>query len=125
MLAPCRYHDVLPDPTCTPGLTEYATTRQVCTPGFSTVRRHVTYVQRRVVFARYGVSYARRRYYQFDHLIPLELAGSNDTLNLWPEPLTHAHHKDRIEDRLHYEVCHTRLSLRVAQRRIAENWVIA
>jgi hypothetical protein len=38
-----------------------------------------------------------------DHLIPLELGGSNDIANLWPQSYVtvwNAHMKDRLENRL-------------------------
>ena len=39
--------------------------------------------------------------YEFDHLIPLCAGGSNDSRNIWPQPLDEAHEKDKVED----EVC--------------------
>jgi hypothetical protein len=39
--------------------------------------------------------------YEFDHLIPLCAGGSSDARNIWPQPITEAHEKDKIED----EVC--------------------
>jgi len=62
---------------------------------------------------------------EIDHIVSLELGGSNDMANLFPERLD-AHPgyrvKDRLENRLHDLVCAGSISLRSAQRRIAANW---
>jgi hypothetical protein len=64
-----------------------------------------------------------------DHLISLELGGSNSIRNLWPESFStqpwNARVKDRLENRLHREVCSGRMSLHDAQRAIATNWIDA
>jgi len=58
-----------------------------------------------------------------DHLISLELGGSNDLANLWPEPYPDATAKDKAENALHALVCRGKLDLGVAQRGIARDWV--
>jgi hypothetical protein len=64
--------------------------------------------------------------YEYDHLIPLELGGApNDRRNLWPEPGASPNPKDQLENRLHDLVCRGAVRLRVAQRQIARNWVLA
>jgi hypothetical protein len=62
--------------------------------------------------------------YEVDHLVSLELGGSNGIANLWPEaaePRPGFHEKDRYENYLHAEVCAGRMPLQEAQRRIADN----
>lgn len=120
---------VLPDPHRTPGATFIGiTVTQVCTPGWSTRHRNVSDADRRAVFASYGISYARSPAYELDHLIPLELGGSNAQTNLWPQPATEndgdGRNKDALEDHLHALVCSGQLALSTAQRAIAANWVI-
>jgi hypothetical protein len=79
-------HAVLPDSKLTPGDTLPAVTAaEVCTPGWASEHRHVTESMRDRVYTEYG----RTRgpdCCEVDHLIPLELGGSNDMKNLWPEP---------------------------------------
>ena len=61
-----------------------------------------------------------------DHLIALELGGSNRLKNLWPEPYDitwNAHVKDRLENRLHKLVCTGQLDLATAQTAIATDWI--
>jgi hypothetical protein len=83
-----------------------------------------------VVFAEYGVVSPRSGEYEVDHLIPLELGGSNAFENLWPQPARNPNGhgfriKDRLENRLHTRVCLGQMTLRAAQRAIRTNWVRA
>jgi hypothetical protein len=79
------------------------------------------------VYAAYGLT----RHFdgadgEVDHLIALELGGSNIRANLFPEaatPVPGSHQKDRLENRLHAEVCSRQIALRHAQREIATDWV--
>jgi hypothetical protein len=65
---------------------------------------------------------------EVDHLLSLELGGSNSRANLFPEaasPRPGSHEKDRLENRLHTEVCSGALTLAHAQKLIAGAWVAA
>ena len=62
---------------------------------------------------------------EIDHIVALELGGSNDIANLFPEPGSGAdnyHVKDRLENRAHDMVCAGQLSLHTAQVSIAADW---
>jgi hypothetical protein len=138
---------VLPDSKLTPGDTfQGVTAADVCTPGWASDHRHVTEELRAQVYARYGYNYdncqgrqqgAPSQACEVDHLIPLELGGSNDLRNLWPEPYSCADRqlctaydprpgageKDQLENELHRLVCSGNLTLADAQKCIASNWV--
>lgn len=60
--------------------------------------------------------------YVLDHLVPLELGGSNAPANLWPQPATESHEKDQAENYLRAMVCGHRIPLTNAQREIAADW---
>src|SRR6516164_2348756 len=76
-----------PDSKLTPGeIFPGVTAAQVCVSGWAEAHRNVTEEVRHQVFAEYGLSYGVHGSYEVDHLIPLELGGSNDIRNLWPEP---------------------------------------
>jgi len=127
---------VLPTPKFTPGdAIPGATTAAVCTPGWATEHRHVTEEMRARVYAEYGLPYGGD---EVDHLVPLELGGSNDLKNLWPQPYSCAQkplcgtnydprpgagEKDQLENELHHLVCSGRMTLTDAQHCIASNWV--
>ncbi|MGZ6660496.1 MAG: HNH endonuclease signature motif containing protein [Solirubrobacteraceae bacterium] len=63
---------------------------------------------------------------EIDHIVSLELGGSNDIANLYPEEATLPanapgfHIKDRLENKLHDLVCDGTMTLRSVQRQIAE-----
>jgi hypothetical protein len=63
-----------------------------------------------------------------DHLISLELGGSNDIKNLWPQPYyprPGAHEKDVLENWLHRQVCVGNITIERAQQAIAQDWYTA
>lgn len=113
---------LLPDRRLTPGATITSDVATVCRSGYTRTVRNVSRSTRMFVFQRHHVAYVAGAY-EIDHLIPLELGGSNAVDNLWPEPLAAAKHKDRVEDYLHREVCAGRMSLVRAQHLIAADWV--
>jgi hypothetical protein len=62
---------------------------------------------------------------ELDHLVPLELGGSNDITNLWPELGKIPNPKDGVERALNHAVCAGRVSLSAAQNAIASDWLTA
>ena len=62
---------------------------------------------------------------ELDHLVSLELAGANDTKNLWPEVGSLPNPKDKVENDLHRAVCSGKVTLAVAQQAIATDWMTA
>jgi hypothetical protein len=117
----------LPDPACTPGA-DFAsvTIVQVCVAGYSSSVRDVSTSTKNKVYAEYGVTRHPIGAYEVDHLVALELGGSNDIANLWPEtasPRPGFHEKDKVENKLHQLVCAGAMSLADAQRQISTNWL--
>ena len=69
------------------------------------------------MYAEYGISSHTTGEYEVDHLISLELGGSNDISNLWPEaanPKPGFHKKDSVDNYLHDQVCSGAISLQDA-----------
>lgn len=119
----------LPDPRCSPGAVDPALTRAVlCSAGFHTSSvRHVPDSLKHAVEIAYGmVPRAYGRTIEIDHIVSLELGGSNDIANLYPEPgggTSGYQVKDRLENALHRLVCAGTMTLAAAQRGIATNWL--
>lgn len=127
-LAGREHHTGLPDHACSPGAVFASVTTQIiCVPGYSKSVRNVSVSTKKKIYGAYGIGYPQPTgSYELDHLIPLELGGSNDTANLFPEaadPNPGFHEKDLVENYLHDEVCVGRLDLRTAQTAIADDWV--
>lgn len=119
---------LLPDPKLTPGDTLPVTKDQLCVPGYAGKTRNVSEAMKRAVYAEYGITTPPGQT-EIDHLISLELGGSNDIKNLWPESyLTqpwNARVKDALEDVLHADVCAGTITLQDAQAQIRSNWIDA
>lgn len=134
----CHYRgsggDVLPDPTCTPGVADPTVTQAniqstICRRGYTaTVRPPVSYTNqlKRQQMVAYRVVSQSPHGYEEDHLISLELGGSpRDQGNLWPEPGGSPNKKDGLENRLHGLVCSGNVPLVEAQKAISTDWVAA
>jgi hypothetical protein len=123
----CLARSAMPDPACTPGaLMPGVTKSQICRSGYASSVRNVPQSKKDRAYAEYGVTHHFPGQYEVDHLVSLELGGSNDTANLWPEaasPTPGFHQKDRVENYLHDQVCRGAISLRQAQIEIATNWM--
>ena len=130
----CSYrdHGQLPDPRCTPGSIDPDATQAdirstICKKGWTaTVRPPEPQTEQfkyHVAYPAYGTPQSERT--ELDHLVPLELGGSNDATNLWPEYPPTPNPKDKVEDALNAAVCEGRVSLTAAQDAIAADWLTA
>lgn len=119
----------LPNASLTPGDVLTSDVRRICTPGYTRTVRDVPQSLKKAVYREYGILRHAPYSYEVDHLISLELGGSNSIRNLWPESYAgrrlNARVKDRLENHLHALVCDGRLDLGTAQRAIATDWVAA
>jgi hypothetical protein len=62
---------------------------------------------------------------QLDHLIPLQLGGSNDITNLWIEVGSTPNPKDSLETWLKHKVCIGKMTLLAARSAIVTDWTSA
>jgi hypothetical protein len=124
---------LLPDPNATPGDTISSNAQIVCVAGYAQKERNVSTALKRQVYALYRVRPSTqmrngkrvRVCCEVDHLISLELGGSNDIKNLWPEPYfprPGARQKDVLENWLHKQVCLGKMPLADAQMMISRDW---
>src|SRR5437763_7543469 len=121
----CMAHGGLPDSACTPGaIFSDATVQKICTSGYASSVRNVPTSEKDQDYAEYGITHHSAGEFEIDHLVSLELGGSNDIANLWPEaasPTPGFHQKDKVEYYLHAQVCSGAISLQEAQKEIANN----
>lgn len=142
----------LPDPHLTPGDANPVLTDAVLrAPGFKTgPYRNVPMKTKLAVLKEYGYAYVPGKHaggytlakrisdgvqmlVEIDHLESLEIGGSNDIKNLWPEPLhmnvngldEGAKVKDAVEDRLAALVRKGAMDGATARKLVATDWVAA
>jgi len=118
----------LPDAALTPGDVLTGDVARICVPGYTKTVRDVPASLKKAVYHEYGILHHAPYSYEVDHLISLELGGSNSVLNLWPESYSgrlNARVKDRLENELHALVCSGRLDLATAQHAVATDWIAA
>lgn len=125
----------LPDLTKTPGAVRSGLTKAtICTTKWGKDERHVTAAMKKQVFDLYGYSGygdphcvpAGKRTCEIDHLISRELGGADVVKNLWPQAYGtspwNAVLKDKLENRLHKEMCANKISLTKARSMLANDW---
>jgi hypothetical protein len=116
-----------PNHHLTPGAHFTVGKATICKTGYSASVRNVPASEKNAVYAAYGETRVPGGY-EVDHLVSLELGGSNVIANLWPEHYYDpwgARTKDRLENKLHQLVCSGAISLVTAQRKEAANWIAA
>ncbi len=124
----CKSTNSLPDHLCSPGaIFETASTSDICVHGYTKTVRNVSTSLRKKVYAEYNIEYpVPFGSYEVDHIVPLELGGSNDIANLFPEAAELRpgfKEKDLVENYLNQEVCAGRVALLDAQKQIANDWL--
>jgi hypothetical protein len=125
-----------PNSTLTPGaINTLATKAILCVPNYTSGKdaqgskvRDVNQSLKTRVFAEYNIDPTSSKF-EIDHLVSLELGGSNDIRNLWPQSYItapyNAHMKDYLENKLHKMVCAGQIELLEAQKEISTDWISA
>jgi hypothetical protein len=135
LTGPCHTRDAgqLPDPLCTPGSYDPAISAAILCSGTYRTSSYRPPSSQTTAF-KYGVSepaYGERHVPgELDHLVSLELGGSNDASNLWVETGSIPNPKDAVENALHDWVCAggagvAQGRLASAQVAIAYDWLTA
>jgi hypothetical protein len=145
----CEAKNHLPDPDCTPGVTNPNITQaniglNICkrawtgkswtgknpytgkpATGTSILRPSTSYTSklRNLQMVEYGIGDKKPGDYEEDHLISLQLGGNPvDPRNLWPEFGASPNTKDGFENYLNAMICQRKMTLKEAQRQIATDW---
>lgn len=115
-----------PNKNLTPGSYLTMDPTFLCVPGTPDKLNRLTVDMKKEVFRIYGLAYPPKKLYQVDHFIPLQLGGSNDYDNLWPQPASPVpgyKEKDKVENYLYNQVCNNTINLTTAQDMIKSDWV--
>lgn len=124
-----QHAPILPNPKLSPGAVLTSDSAVICVVGYTKTVRSVSQALKNEVYRTYGVTSREPGEYELDHVISLELGGSNAQTNLFPQsyktmPLN-AHTKDRLENRLHALACSGKITMTEAQQAIARDWTVA
>lgn len=118
----------LPSPYLTPGDAKNVTKEQICAPAFAASIKTTRDAAKEAAFSRYGLRDGKSATAVLDHLIPVELGGTDSEDNMWPEPAKgdwNASQKDALEQKLLGLVCDGTLTVKQAQTAIRKNWTAA
>jgi hypothetical protein len=108
-----------------PAVTQANIHTTICVSGYTSKVRNVTEAEKHAVYTRDHLQPKKGICCEVDHLISLEIGGSNDIDNLWAqpyEPRPGAHEKDKLENALHKDICSGKITLIEAQKAISTNW---
>ena len=127
----------LPDPNCTPGVTNPDVTQAtihstICVSGWtSTIRPSTSYTNKlkQQGIIDYGYSDTNMSDYEEDHFLALEDGGNpTDPKNLWPEPhggSSNSYSKDGVETKVKNAICKGTVTLAAAQHAMLSDWTTA
>lgn len=125
----CADSPITPDALKTPGDVLTTDAKVICVSGYTKTVRNVPQAVKEEAYRNYGITTRGAGEYEIDHLISLELGGSNSIRNLWPESFVtqplNAHIKDKLENKLHELICAGQLPVQQAQQEIAQDWIAA
>lgn len=85
----------------------------ICQSGYSKAHRNVTETMKLAVCKRQGLPDCKG--YIIDHILPLELGGTNDLDNLQAQTIEDSRSKDKLENDMHRQVCAGITTLKKAQ----------
>ncbi len=125
-----------PDMTFTNANPDFSTDLDdLCTVGYTKgIRQFLKKKQKKEVLDYYK-GYKKYGKFELDHNISLEIGGSNDIHNFWPQPYQiflivngkkmrmGAREKDVVETNLHRRFCNNDIDIKEAQGIIINNWV--
>lgn len=96
-----------PDSKCTPGGVTTTNVTQLCRSRkgttFSKDSRNLIPAVKDIVRSDYGLTSQDTKGWQFDHLVPVSLGGTNAPVNIWPQE--HYQQKDRLDYAAWRQVC--------------------
>jgi len=119
----------LPDSVKTPGAVLTTDLEKICVVGYTKTVRDVSERLKNEIYDEYGIYSHEPKEFEIDHLISLELGGSNEKTNLWAQSYKtspyNATLKDVLEHKMHRLVCSHQLDIKQAQKEISTNWIEA
>jgi hypothetical protein len=109
-----------------PTLTQATVASTICKSHYvNKIKSQISTKTSTEVFAEYAIAKKKRSSYAIDHLVPLDLGGTNALTNLWPIPLKGTATPKRkavVDAAVHKSMCAGFISLATAQGLFNMNW---
>jgi hypothetical protein len=109
-----------------PTITQATVTSTICQPRYvNQIKSQISKKTSTEVFAEYAIATKMRSDYAIDHLVPLDLGGTNALTNLWPIPLKGTatpQLKAVVDAAVHKSMCAGFISLATAQGLFNASW---
>jgi hypothetical protein len=114
----------LPDSAVTPGSVYSKDEQKICTGQI--LKRSVSATTKEEIYQKYGIFSKQKGQYEIDHLVALQLGGSNSRENLWPMTTPEHNLKTQLDNKLKDLVCKQKtLQLTQAQVAVKTDWIVA
>jgi hypothetical protein len=98
-----------------PAVTQTTIGSTICKTQWVQSQRDVNNKTKAAVFAAAGIAKADQKRFVIDHVLPLELGGTNHVSNLVAQPAVESKKKDAVENTLRRNVCANKTTLQNAQ----------
>ena len=112
-----------------PNVTQANIHKTICVHGWTKTVRPSSYYTTKLKkqqLKRLGYKDQKTRDYEEDHRVSLEVGGApKSPKNLWPEPYNgkwNAHLKDKVENRIHEEICTGQITLKQGRSMLMGDW---
>lgn len=112
-----------PDYACTPGGVFADVLRgDLCKRGYASSVKAISAKTKDAVFSAYTIAEFDRKQYTLDRFAPINLGGTNDVQNIWPQPTKDVSSKNKVESFLFEEMCSGRITVSESQELASTNW---
>jgi hypothetical protein len=135
MVSGWTWADDTPNLQITPGSSRAGLSKaKICSIKWGKDERHVNEAMKKQAFSLYGYTGnddprcvpAGKRHCEIDHLVSRELGGADEVINLWPQAYGtspwNAVLKDKLENRLHKEMCAGNITLKKSREMLVSDW---
>lgn len=119
----CTLENNQPDKECTPGALFPDILRgDLCKRGYASTVKAVSKKIKTATYTAYGITEEQKKNYTLDRFVPINLGGTNDQSNIWPQLTGDSANKNKVESFLFEEMCSGRITVPQSQELASHKW---
>ncbi len=119
----CTSQHTQPDIACTPGAVFTDILRgDLCKRGYASTVKAVSTKIKTATYTAYGITEEEKKNYILDRFVPINLGGTNDQSNIWPQLTGNSANKNKVESFLFEEMCAGRITVSQSQELVSTKW---